>query len=38
MVSNAHRQRVTILCPQGRVYYAFLRRDERPNFNQLARY
>ena len=38
VVSNAHRQRVTILCPQGRVYYAFLRRDERPNFNQLARY
>ena len=23
VVSNAHRQRVTILCPQGRVYYAF---------------
>ncbi|MBG0749612.1 hypothetical protein Q7O_003573 [Pectobacterium carotovorum subsp. carotovorum PCCS1] len=35
-LSNVHRQKLTILCLQGRVYYAFFTSDERPNFDQFT--
>ncbi|ADP11124.1 hypothetical protein EJP617_14430 [Erwinia sp. Ejp617] len=34
MISYAHEKKVTIVCPQGGVYYAFFQEDERPNFEQ----
>jgi hypothetical protein len=30
-------KKVTIVCPQGGVYYAFFSEDERPNFEQSGR-